>query len=180
MSESTGLPDTVQVTNFDLHVSYGQAYLIDCTDDAEGPGDLLDDHPTHPVGIIRVEDGDAFLITGLHTGTVDFTVAVAGHDPGADVEGFEDVVEISIESASGEFELHEWGGECHELPALPAGPGWYRLRYHARGMDEAVDGVDLSNGPVDHYLLQIWPAQWSLPQVVKHSSACAAYWRRPS
>ncbi|MFB4271229.1 hypothetical protein [Nonomuraea sp. GTA35] len=47
-------------------------------------------------------------------------------------------------------------------------------------MDEAVDGVDLSNGPVDHYLLQIWPAQWSLPQVVKHGSACAAYWRRPS
>ncbi|MFB4271225.1 hypothetical protein [Nonomuraea sp. GTA35] len=117
MSESTGLPDTVQVTNFDLHVSYGQAYLIDCTDDAEGPGDLLDDHPTHPVGIIRVEGGDAFLITGLHTGTVDFTVAVAGHDPGADVEGFEDVVEISIESESGEFELHEWGGGCHELPA---------------------------------------------------------------
>ncbi|GAA2209675.1 hypothetical protein GCM10009850_051340 [Nonomuraea monospora] len=176
MSESSGLPDTVHI---DLHVSYRQAYLIDCTDDAEGPEGIPDDHPAHPVGIVRVEGGDAFLITGLHTGTVDFTVVVAGRDPGADVEGFEDVVEISISSESGQFQLHEWGGTAHALPALPAGPGWYRLRYHARGMDDAVDGVDLSGGPVDHYLLQIWPAEESLPQVVKHGSASAAYWRQP-
>nr|SBP01234.1 hypothetical protein BN4615_P10750 [Nonomuraea gerenzanensis] len=171
----------MQVTHIDLGVSYRQAYLIDCTDDAEGPEGIPDDHPTHPVGIIRVEGGDAFIITGLHTGVVDFDVAVSDHDPGADLDGFEDVVEISIKSESGEFELQEWGGgDSHALPALPAGPGWYRLRYHARGMDDATDDADLSDGPVDHYLLQIWPAEESLPQVVKHSSGSAAYWRRPT
>jgi hypothetical protein len=162
-------------THIDLHVHYRQAYLIDDTEDAEGPEDLLDDHPTHPVGIIRVEDGSAFLITGLHTGTVDFTVTVADHDPGPD-EAFEDIVEISFESEAGQVSLHEWGDGAHELPPLPKGPGWYRLRYHARGMDEAIDGVDLSNGPIDHYLLQIWPAEESLPRVVKSTSLTHQNW----
>ncbi|WP_155128974.1 hypothetical protein [[Actinomadura] parvosata] len=46
-------------------------------------------------------------------------------------------------------------------------------------MDDATDDADLSNGPIDHYLLQIWPAEETLPQVVKHGSASAAYWRQP-
>lgn len=56
---------TTTTVSFDLGVHYGQAYLVDATDDAMGPEDLLDDHPAHPVGIIRVEDGNAFLITGI-------------------------------------------------------------------------------------------------------------------
>ncbi|WP_336211002.1 hypothetical protein [Nonomuraea sp. LPB2021202275-12-8] len=176
MSESAG---TAHVTRIALHVHYSQAYLIDESDEAEGPEDVPDDHPTHPVGIIRVEEGSAFLVTGLHTGTVDFTVVVADHDPGADREGFEDIVEISFESEAGQVSLHEWGQDVHELPPLPAGPGWYRLRYHARGMDEATDGADLSNGPIDHYLLQIWPAEESLPHVLQSVSGTLRYWRNP-
>ncbi|WP_157548536.1 hypothetical protein [Nonomuraea candida] len=174
----SALPDTVHVTHIDLRVSYSQAYLIDATDDAEGFEDIPDDHPAHRVGIIRADGGDAFLITGLHTGTVDFTVLVADHDPGAELDEYEDVVEITVESESGEYVLHEWGGEAHELPPLPAGPGWYRLRYHARGMDEAADEAASSGEVIDHYLLQIWPAEESLPRLVKQGSGCAAYWRR--
>lgn len=43
-----------RTTTVDLWVHYGQAYLIDDTDEAEGPEDLTDEHPDHPVGIIRV------------------------------------------------------------------------------------------------------------------------------
>ncbi|MFF4772523.1 hypothetical protein ACFY05_06660 [Microtetraspora fusca] len=68
-------------------------------------------------------------------------------------EDYEDIVEISFESLSGEVPLWEWGGGgIHEIPPLAAGPGWYRLKYHARGMDDA-DDMDTSDGPVDHYLL---------------------------
>ncbi|MEU4830725.1 hypothetical protein [Streptosporangium sp. NPDC023615] len=165
--------------SFDLRVSYRQAYLVDETDDAEGPGDLLPDHPTHRVGIVRVQDGCAFLITGLHTGTVGFSVTVAGHDPGADTEGYEDIVEIDFESEAGQVSLHEWGGgNVHELPELPAGPGRYRLRYHARNMDEAAE-ADTSSEIIDRYLLQIWPQDESLPRVVKSASGMLAYWRQP-
>jgi hypothetical protein len=39
------------------------------------------------VGIIRVKDDKALLVTGTHTGTVGFSVTVTGHDPGADTDG---------------------------------------------------------------------------------------------
>ncbi|GLX98000.1 hypothetical protein [Herbidospora sp. NBRC 101105] len=168
-----------QTVSFDLYVHYSQAYLVDDTDDAMGPNGMLDDHPTHRVGIIRVEDGDAFLITGLHTGTVDFSVTVADHDPGADSGGYEDIVEISMESEAGRFALHEWGGgDVHELPDLPAGPGWYRLRYHAQNMDAAAE-ADTSQEIIDRYLLQIWPQDESEPRVVQSASGQLAYWRSP-
>nr|WP_062343187.1 hypothetical protein [Herbidospora sakaeratensis] len=168
-----------QTVSFGLGVHYSRAYLIDDTDEAMGPDGMLDDHPTHPVGIIRVEHGDAFLITGLHTGTVGFSVTVADHDPGADTDAYEDIVEISIESEAGRFELHEWGGgDVHELPELAAGPGWYRLRYHAQGMDQAAE-VDTSREIIDRYLLQIWPQAESEPRVVKSASGQLAYWRDP-
>ncbi|WP_345394765.1 hypothetical protein [Nonomuraea salmonea] len=164
---------------FDLGVHYRQAYLVDDTDDGLGPDGLPDDHPEHPVGIIRVDDGGAFLVTGLHTGVVGFAVSVADHDPGADTDGYEDIVEVSFRSVAGRLSLHEWGGaDEHELPALPAGPGWYRLRYHAQHMDEAAE-VDTSDAVIDRYLLQIWPQAESAPRTVKSTSGQLAYWRRP-
>ncbi|GAA2653560.1 hypothetical protein [Nonomuraea recticatena] len=163
-----------QILSLDLRVSYRQAYLVDDTDDAECPG-MVDDHPDHPVGILRVEEGSAFLVTGTHTGTVRFDVAVAESEPAPDRDGHEDIVEISIESKSGSFTLHEWGGEAHEIPALAAGPGWYRLRYHAAGMDDGPDGVAEGLAP-DRYLLQIWPAPESDPVVVKSASGTHQHW----
>lgn len=151
---------------FDLHVHYCQAYLFDDTDHAMGPDGIPADHPVHPVGIIRVDDSGVFLITGLHTGTVGFSVTVADHDPRADTDGYEDIVEISFESEAGQVSLYELGGDVHELPVLPAGPGWYRLRYHAQNMDEAAE-VDTSNEIIDRYLLQIWPQDESKPRVVR-------------
>ncbi|TKK80768.1 hypothetical protein FDA94_35455 [Herbidospora galbida] len=170
---------TTQTVSFDLGVHYSQAYLIDDTDEAMGPAGMIADHPTHPVGIIRVEEGSAFLITGLHTGTVGFSVTVADHDPGADTAGYEDIVEISFESEAGRVAVEEWGGgEWHEIPELSAGPGWYRLRYHAQNMDRAAE-VDTSREIIDRYLLQIWPQDASEPRVVQSASGQLAYWRRP-
>lgn len=161
---------TTRTVSFGLWVHYGQAYLVDDTDDNNGYASFADDHPDHPVGIIRVEDGAALLLTGTHTGTLGFSATVADHDPGADTDGYEDIVEISFRSEAGRVSLCEWGGEgVHELPGLPSGPGWYRLRYHAVNMDE-------DSGAEDRYLLQIWPQPESIPRVVKSTSAQLAYW----
>ncbi|MEV4805888.1 hypothetical protein AB0K18_38320 [Nonomuraea sp. NPDC049421] len=53
----------LRAMSFDLGVHYRQAYLIDDTDDAMGPDGLPDDHPQHPVGIIRVDDGGSRACT---------------------------------------------------------------------------------------------------------------------
>ncbi|MCF6470274.1 hypothetical protein FAF44_17985 [Nonomuraea sp. MG754425] len=162
---------TTRTVSFGLGVHYGQAYLVDDTDDNNGYANFAADHPDHPVGIIRVEDGAALLLTGTHTGTLDFSATVADQDPGADTDGYEDIVEISLQSEAGRLSLCEWGGGgVHEIPELPSGPGWYRLRYHAVDMDEESEAED-------RYLLQIWPQPESVPQVVKSTSAQLAYWR---
>lgn len=120
----------------------------------------------HPVGtIIRGGRGFITLRVAPQWGTVPFTVAVADRDPGADLEGYEDIVETSFESSSGQVFLMGWHIDWHEekvcrLPSLPTGPGTYRLRYHVRGMDEERCLVD------DHYL-QIWPVPRHDPVVLK-------------
>jgi hypothetical protein len=157
-----------QTKQIDLGVHYHGAYLADGEDFWDrwqaGP-------PIRSAGIIQDEGSFVGLHTGLHTGIVDFTVTVADCDPGSDLDGYEDVVEISYEFSSDLISLVEWGDEAiHHLPPLPAGPGTYRLRYHARGMDEA-NARDTSDVAIDHYLLQIWPAPSYDPAVLKSRSS---------
>jgi hypothetical protein len=170
---------TPRTVSFDLHVNYRQAYLADGYDDFPFPDSFPKDHPEHPVGIIRMEDSKALLITGLYSGPVGFSATVSGEDPGADTDGYEDIVEISYWALSERLRIAEWGGEGdHALPELPSGPGWYRLRYHAVKMDEGA-GVNMSapeDAVVDRYLLQVWPQPESPPRVVKSTSRNFAYW----
>ncbi|MGN9786457.1 hypothetical protein ACTMTF_33885 [Nonomuraea sp. ZG12] len=152
-----------------LEVDYGQTYLVD--DECSSAGEF-NGVPSDPAGIVRVEKGKALLFVGLQYGTVGFTVAVADRDPGADLEGYEDIVEIGFDSPSGRVSLEEWGGaRAHTLPPLSAGPGTYRLRYHARGMDE-----ESYETVTEHYLLQIWPAPPDHPAVLKSTSSSLQRW----
>ncbi|GII93408.1 hypothetical protein Ssi02_36390 [Sinosporangium siamense] len=162
----------MQVKQMDVEVDYSQVYLVD--EGCEAYGHFAD-MPSRPVGIIRVEKGNALLIVGLQWGEVEFTVAVADRDPGADLDGYEDIVEISYESPSGRLSLQEWGGgKTHPLPPLPAGPGTYRLRYHVRGMDEEVS-LEIGS----HYFIQIWPEPPCDPVVLKSTSSSFQYWLNP-
>lgn len=173
------MASSAQTTTFTLHVFYRQAYLVDAYDDLPET-DMFDDHPEYPVGIIRVSNGMACLITGLHSGPVSFSATVADEDPGPDLDGYEDIVEISLHSESDHLRINEWGGDSHLIPQLPAGPGWYRLRFHAVNMDEAakVDSLAPEDAVVDRYLLQIWPQPDSSPLVLKSTSKQLSYWRK--
>ncbi|WP_431899338.1 hypothetical protein [Nonomuraea sp. bgisy101] len=133
----------------------GRVYLLDRGDyDA---ADRSDDPPTQSAGLIKVEGrGVAILNVALQWGMVPFTVTAADRDPGADLDGYEDIAEIGFDSPSGEVVLIGWlmdwdEEKAHSLSPLLSGPGTYRLRYHVRGMDEERYSVH------DHYL-QIWPA----------------------
>ena len=180
-----GLPEPVRPSaalrvdadTMKVRVSYAQVYLRD--------GNPF---PVEPViqpggvGLISSRPGCAVLLTGLHTGHVGFTVAVATEDPGPDLS-YEDIVETDFVARTGELMLDEWGGSGrHPLPRLPAGPGNLRLRYHGRGLDAAhAGGVVMAEDPVvDTYLLQIWPAPPAPPAILKVTSQSAAYRQSPS
>ncbi|MEU3163796.1 hypothetical protein [Streptosporangium sp. NPDC006930] len=153
----------------------GSVYLLDREDYEADVG--LDDSPTNSIGLIEVEGkGIACLNIAAQCGEVSFTVAVADRDPGAHFDGYEDIVEISFESTSGELLLAGWQTDwddekAHSLPPLPAGPGTYRLRYHTQG--------DMESWSIDGYYLQIWPAPQHDPAVLKTTSQFLQYLLNP-
>jgi len=169
-AEGTAEPEPTGNT---AQVHYGQLYLLDGA--AELPAfEVLQ---TASVGLVGVEPGAALMVTGLHSGTVGFMVSVAVNAPQPELDAYEDVVEISFESRDGTASLVGWAGEySRDLPSLPAGPGTYRLRYHARGMDAAA-AAGHSDVPIDEYLVQIWPAPPSAEVTLKRTSQQCGYWQ---
>ncbi|WP_066361298.1 hypothetical protein [Herbidospora mongoliensis] len=151
------------IVNLDLTVDYSQAYLVD-----EEYKDSWDCQQSSDVGILLEGKGVAQLIFGIQYGTVPFTLMVADQDPGPDLDGHEDIVEIDFDSPSGRVGLREWGEQPYPFVSLPAGPGIYRLRYHVLGMDEEATE--------DHYLLQIWPAKPGDSVVLKATTETFQYW----
>jgi len=122
--------------------------------------------------------GYLFLTTGLHTGRVGLTVEVHAQEPPVD-DVWEDVVEASFRPASPRASVLPWGDG--ELCAAELAETDHRVRYCARGMDvewDAESAVLDGGPPVDHYLLQFWPAPPAPDRVVRQTSRCAAYWHK--
>jgi hypothetical protein len=120
--------------------------------------------------------GALFLVTGLHTGQVDFAVELYDEAPPID-DTWEEIVEASYRPI-GDVALNGWGGEGHWPLALDKVD--YRVRYCGWGMDAGHQAAPPMDGEplVDRYLLQFWPAPPEPDQVIKQTSAQAAYWHR--
>jgi hypothetical protein len=155
-------------------VNYAQFYLLDGTPhrtEPPIPGVAADSD----AGILRTTRGGAFLATGLAAGNVDLTVSVHHHEPEPLLKEYEDVVEASLQVDVEPLKVVPWGMEhaMEPLP-LPTGTGWYRLRYHARDMDQADDAR--SKTPIDSFHLQIWSAPQSDVSILQVVSNNARYW----
>ncbi|MFI1801503.1 hypothetical protein ACH427_29765 [Streptomyces sp. NPDC020379] len=158
----------------EVHVHYGQIY-VESAPDSFGL-DLAEAFAGQNSGLCGAAmPGALWLTTGLHTGSVGFTVEVHDRAPSLDAV-WEDVVEVSFRPVSGNSMLLQWAGEaCWELGLEETD---YRVRYCARGMDEARErDTRLDAEPqIDCYLLQFWPAQPATDRILKQSSEIAAYW----
>ncbi|NRQ36306.1 hypothetical protein HII36_31395 [Nonomuraea sp. NN258] len=137
----------------------GAVYLLD--GDGSDPGDVEQEVP-----LVRVGKAMAELAIMYQGGDgIPIKVTVADHDPGADLDGYEEIVEIDYLAPIGRVFLIGWGTDWDDegvrrLPPLPSGPGVYRLRHHV--------GNTLAEPPDDdHHYLQIWPAEPSPPVIVK-------------
>jgi hypothetical protein len=100
--------------------------------------------------------GAMFLMTGLHTGHVGFTIEVSASAPDVD-RSWEDIVEAPFQVPVAPVALYQWGEESGR--PLPLSPGQYRARYSARSMQAGHDQDTLLGDAavIDEYLLQLWP-----------------------
>lgn len=157
----------------DVHVHYGQFYV-------ESGWQIPEDGFTRAfAGQVNGLCGGAApgflcMVTGLHTGHVEFTLEL--HDEAPPVDDFwEDVVEVSFRATSETVALVQWGAEAAWPLAIRRED--LRVRYCATGMDEArAEDTRLDGEPkLDRYLLQFWPAPPSADGVLKQTSATAAH-----
>ncbi|MFB8276557.1 hypothetical protein [Nocardia colli] len=158
----------------EVGVSYSQIYVVSDPGDAS-PG-MHEAFAGQNSGLCGAAvPGALFLLTGLHTGTVGFTVEVRSQAPALD-PAWEDVVEVSFYPLSEESFLMEWAGEDSWELDLREGLD-YRVRYCAQGMDQARQkDVRLDDEPLqDRYLLQFWPAPPEPDRIVRQTSQSAAH-----
>ncbi|MFI5682956.1 transposase [Streptomyces sp. NPDC051636] len=101
-------------------------------------GTVGPDLPREHNGLVEVQDGIATIHTGIHTGDVDVTVTLHVEAPQPGNAEWDEIVELSLHSVSGELMVRGLMDDLdEELPVLSFdGPGDYRLRIHARGRDE--------------------------------------------
>lgn len=112
--------------------------------------------------------GDTILIsTGISDGPVHVAVeALAGPPPAVEVDGWEEVAEISIHPKGRLRVSSTFDGSAGDLPVLnPTGTGPHRLRVHVTGRAVNYDGVD--EEPRERYLLLVWPGPPGAEQVLR-------------
>ncbi len=152
-------------------VHYGQIYVASGEDQPD-MGECFGGQDNGLCGAAM--PGFLFLMTGLHTGEVGFTVELHEAPPPVD-DGWQEIVEASF-GPMGEAALVSWGGE--QGWPLDLAQASYRVRYCATGMDEGRElDTKMDEDPeADRYLLQFWPAPPGADKVVKQTSEIAAYW----
>jgi hypothetical protein len=92
-------------------------------------------------------------------------------------EDFEDVVEVSTVVPPGATPgWASWAAETGG-PLPDVVPGSYRLRVSARGR-AAGRAADTSDGVVDEYLIELWPAAPQLDAILRTGGEEALYWHR--
>ncbi|TDD60415.1 hypothetical protein E1293_45755 [Actinomadura darangshiensis] len=135
-------------------MSDGQFYLVDAGTQAA----LL--YSAGRNGLVGVlGDGAACVCTGTLEGLVRLTAQASQEPPLAHVGDWDEVVEIAFHSPSGRFSIN---GVANG-PPLPnlavAGPGYYRVRVHARGRDagHGAETVTDVNEIVEEFLIICWP-----------------------
>ncbi|SOE08985.1 hypothetical protein SAMN06272775_0063 [Streptomyces sp. 2323.1] len=125
---------------------------------------VSDNQGTEGNGLVGPGQGSATIQTGLEDGPVKVTVDIRETEPPVQTDGWDEIIEVSIPFESEDADIDSLGGTIggwsEEIPITAAGPGWYRIRVHARGRDQGaqIRDLDLDDEPVEEHLIQTWPA----------------------
>ena len=126
-------------------------------------------------GLVGAADpGGVYVNLARRSGGSPVKIMLRDSEPEDDAS-CQDVVEVSIEIPPGaEVGWMSWAGESGGvLDEVPSGS--YRLRVSGRDRDAGSAG-EFEDGPVDFYLLELWPAPAAPDAIVRVGSQDAAYW----
>jgi hypothetical protein len=136
-----------------LAVQDGQYAITD------GVSDLSPPDPGGQNGLVGSAPGLAVVITGTQFGNIGLQVQVSAVEPELDLDPWDEVVEVSLETGAGPLSVTSGGHGAERWSALTDGrPGSYRIRVHARGRDAGAASDVVARKPVEDHLVQIWPA----------------------
>lgn len=148
-----------------VEASYNHFYV--CADD-QGTPDYSRSFTGQNNGLCGAgERRSLFVITGIGFGSISIRVEAADSRPQLD-PAWEDVVEVSLHTASGRVALV--GPESGPTARLTLAPGTHRLRYSTKGLDAAHRG---EAGATGTYEMVFWPAEWQEDVIVQSTSAFA-------
>lgn len=153
-----------------MRVTYHQFWLLD--ERQQVRSSILATNGLFGTGV-----GAAMICTGIHTGVVRLSIEARDSAPvSIDVDGWDEVAEVSIEAPGGHLRAAALGSDTDPFPELTsAGPGEYRVRVHARGRDVLVDGV--ATEPVEDYHVTVWPQAGAEERIYKQTDGYGAQLR---
>lgn len=157
-----------------VHVSHHQFYLLDA---GLSDTDFGAEGADYSNGLIVIMPRGAKIHTGIYAGNVRVQAhPLPGPPEQLDPGPWEEIVEASVYSATGQLVIEipfpdTYPDTYLQLPELAgAGPGWYRLRAHARGRDTALK--DVREDPVEDYLLLCWPTEQAPTCMIRTTDYC--------
>jgi hypothetical protein len=159
-----------------IETDYGQFDLL--WDDGYGfDGDFDRFFGDQVNGLVGAASGHGLYVSlARRSGGSPVRIVLLEEAPPLRDDEWEDVVEVSTTVSPGaKPSWSSWAGETSGPLDLPAGT--YRVRTSARGRDAGHDG-EFADGPVDHYLLEFWPAPAQPDSIVRTTSDDARYWHR--
>ena len=156
-----------------VDTDYGQLDLVWHADGGfDGDWDRFFDGQVN--GLAGAASGDAVYVN-LARRSGGSSVRIVRHDAEPAISPTaEDVVEVSVTIPSGaDVVWSSWGSESSG--PLSLAPNTYRVRVSAWGRDAGRDG-ELADGLVDWYVIDLWHAAPRPDEIVRTTSADAAYW----
>ncbi|MFJ8856475.1 hypothetical protein [Streptomyces sp. NPDC102437] len=147
-----------------VQVSHHQYVLLDT--DAEEPDQDIDDTLAgNGLVYLNTESTYATVLTGTSYGDVDVVFDVTASEPPLSVDGWDEVVEVSMYfPAEGPLVGDPLSEDLVEVPLLGDEEEyqWWRVRIHARGRDAASAAGDIcadeGDTVLEQHLVQIWAA----------------------
>ncbi|WP_243740535.1 DUF4240 domain-containing protein [Streptomyces sp. 8K308] len=146
--------------------------------DVAGESLMVEFEPVWTVnGLVEADpDGEGIrIMCGQEIGTVAVTAELWDGPPPLDVEGWQDVAEVSAswESPFMDFATNQREDDEEAVLPLP-GPGGYRVRAHGRNRDDGHPRGD--DDPPEEYLVQVWAAPVAEPTLHRVTSATGIGW----
>lgn len=172
-------PNLLEIDHYTYYIAAGDHDIT--TDDVLG-GYGTDVRFTEPNGLVVLGSGPALKIrTGHQFGYITLDVRVLESGPAADLAGWEAVEQATI-TPQAEVQIYtDQLADQDQFPDLTGGrrTEYLAIRVSARGRDAKItrsNAVHPRRVPLEHHLIEAWPAAAPTPRQVLKRDETTRYW----